>query len=88
MSQADAFTLDAQLAALLRTALKAALNRARRGAYDRWEPELAAALELVMFRGALWEGAATYGMALLGLRYRDERAHRSRPCTLAGMRWG
>jgi hypothetical protein len=81
VSQVDAATLDEQLAALLRTALRAALARGLpRGVVDRWEPELTAVLQLVMFRGALWAAGATYGMQLLGLHYRDERAHHARPC--------
>ena len=85
VSQSDAFTLDEQLGALLRAAMKAAMNRAQRGIYERWEPELHAALQAVMFRGALWGSDATYGMKLLGLRYRDERAHWTKPCRRRGL---
>jgi len=81
ISQADALALDGQLLAMLKATLKAALNRAQRGAFETWEAELTAALQMLMVAWSLWPTSATYGMRLLGLVYRDERAHRSKPCT-------
>ena len=83
ISQADALALDGQLLAMLKATLKAALNRAQRGAFDSWEAELTAGLQLLMVAWSLWPTGATYGMRLLGLVYRDERAHRRKPCTPA-----
>jgi len=47
--------------------------------HDRYEPEIQLALQSLMFSLSVWKTGATYGLQLMGLKYRDERQHWRNP---------
>ena len=75
VSQIDAGRLDGELTSLLREQFLRIFTRVRPGAVAAAAPELNLGLDLLVFYHTVWSHKPTPGMALMNLRYRDERKH-------------
>eukprot|EP00887_Chlorella_sp_A99_P000872 scaffold5.g872.t1 len=73
-SQIDAERLDEELSAMLREQLQRCFALFRPGLISRLQPEITLLLDFLVFRLSVWEGRPLPGMALMNLRFRDERA--------------
>lgn len=72
VGQLDAELFDAELISLLRGQVADALRYLRGGrAFDDWSAEIDLALRAALFKLTVWDHDATYGAALLGLRFVD-----------------
>lgn len=75
VSQLDTELLDQELLGMLKEQLWSALSLFKSNLREKFEPELIALLDLVMFRYSIFENSATYGAMLQNLRYRNEARH-------------
>ncbi|KAL3690859.1 hypothetical protein R1sor_004510 [Riccia sorocarpa] len=75
VNQVDAARLDVELTAMLREQLVKVFSLAQPGLLLRYEPELNAFLEFLIWRFSIWVDRPTPGNALMNLRYRDERSY-------------
>ncbi|KAG6552426.1 hypothetical protein Mapa_005987 [Marchantia paleacea] len=75
VNQIDAARLDVEMTAMLREQLMKVFSLAQPGLLLRYEPELNAFLELLVWRFSIWVDRPTPGSALMNLRYRDERTY-------------
>jgi peroxin-2 len=77
VSQIDAGRLDVELTSLLREQFLKIFGRTQPpGSVARAAPELNLLLDLLLFYFTVWKNKPTPGMALMNLRYRDERPFR------------
>jgi len=72
-SQADASRLDDELTLLLREQFMRIFSLFHPGTVGRLQPELTLLLDFLIFRYSVWEGRPLPGMALMNLRFRNER---------------
>jgi len=72
-SQTDASRLDDELTLLLREQFMRIFSLFHPGTIGRLQPELTLLLDFLIFRYSVWEGRPLPGMALMNLRFRDER---------------
>jgi peroxin-2 len=72
-SQADASRLDDELTLLLREQFMRIFSLFHPGTIGRLQPELTLLLDFLIFRYSVWEGRPLPGMALMNLRFRNER---------------
>lgn len=71
-SQVDAAHLDEELSGMLREQVTKTLSFLDPVLMGRFQPEIAALLDFLIFRFSVWEGRPLPGMYLMNLRYRDE----------------
>ncbi|KAH7625018.1 hypothetical protein Ndes2526B_g00394 [Nannochloris sp. 'desiccata'] len=76
-SQADASRLDDELTSLLREQFMRIFSLFHPGTVGRLQPELTVLLDFLIFRYSVWEGRPLPGMALMNLRFRNERGVRT-----------
>lgn len=76
-NQFDAAKLDVEMTAMLKEQLMKVFSLMQPGFLSRYEPELEAFLEFLIWRFSIWVDKPTPGNALMNLRYRDERAFSS-----------
>ncbi|MBA0812295.1 hypothetical protein Gohar_026274, partial [Gossypium harknessii] len=74
VNQFDAARLDIELSAMLKEQLVKVFSLMKPGMLFQYEPELDAFLEFLIWRFSIWVDKPTPGIALMNLRYRDERA--------------
>lgn len=74
VNQLDAAKLDVEMTAMLKEQLTKVFSLMQPGFMSRYEPELDAFLEFLVWRFSIWADKPTPGNALMNLRYRDERA--------------
>ncbi|CAG8553426.1 35269_t:CDS:2 [Gigaspora margarita] len=74
-SQIDSNLLDLQLFGILKEQLWKTFSLFKPQFREAFEPELLAALQLVMYRFSFYESGASYGAQLQNLKYRNERRH-------------
>ncbi|CAM6045316.1 unnamed protein product [Sphagnum compactum] len=77
VNQIDAARLDVEMTAMLREQLNKVFSLAQPGLLLRYELELNALLEFLVWQFSVWVDRPTPGNALMNLRYRDERAFAS-----------
>ncbi|KAL6771704.1 hypothetical protein ACKKBG_A27485 [Auxenochlorella protothecoides x Auxenochlorella symbiontica] len=73
-SQVDASRLDEELSLMLREQFLGAFSLFPRGTVTAHLPEIQLALDALIFYLSVWKDAPLPGMALMNLRFRDERA--------------
>ncbi|XP_024537184.1 peroxisome biogenesis protein 2 isoform X1 [Selaginella moellendorffii] len=73
VNQFDAERLDFEMTGMLRGQLLKIFSFVQPGLLSRYEPELNAFLEFLIWRFSIWVDRPTPGNALMNLRYRDER---------------
>ena len=71
-SQIDAAHLDEELSGMLREQVTRTVSFLDPALMARFQPEIAALLDFLIFRFSVWEGRPLPGMYLMNLRYRDE----------------
>ena len=86
VSQIDAGRLDVELTSLLREQFLRIFSRVQPGAVARAAPELNLGLDTLVFYFTVWSHRPTPGMALMNLRYRDERRVRGGKSGMEGER--
>eukprot|EP00250_Pteridium_aquilinum_P006359 c16301_g1_i1 orf=514-1479(-) len=74
VNQLDAAKLDVEMTAMLKEQLTKVFSLMKPGLMSRYEAELDAFLEFLVWRFSIWLDKPTPGNALMNLRYRDERA--------------
>ncbi|MBA0839888.1 hypothetical protein Goarm_005580, partial [Gossypium armourianum] len=74
VNQFDAARLDIEMSAMLKEQLVKVFSLMKPGMLFQYEPELDAFLEFLIWRFSIWVDKPTPGIALMNLRYRDERA--------------
>ncbi|RIB20938.1 Pex12 amino terminal region-domain-containing protein [Gigaspora rosea] len=74
-SQIDSNLLDLQLFGILKEQLWKTFSLFKPQFREDFEPELLAALQLVMYRFSIYESGASYGAQLQNLKYQNERRH-------------
>ncbi|KAK8274431.1 hypothetical protein V6Z12_D10G073000 [Gossypium hirsutum] len=74
VNQFDAARLDIELSAMLKEQLVKVFSLMKPGMLFQYEPELDAFLEFLIWRFSIWVDKPTPGIALMNLRYTDERA--------------
>ncbi|CAG8539145.1 24576_t:CDS:2 [Dentiscutata erythropus] len=74
-SQMDSNLLDLQLFGILKEQLWKTFSLFNPQFREAFEPEILAALQLVMYRFSIYESGASYGAQLQNLKYRNERRH-------------
>ncbi|KAE8657611.1 Peroxisome bioproteinsis protein 2 [Hibiscus syriacus] len=74
VNQFDAARLDVEMSAMLKEQLVKVFSSMKPGMLFQYEPELDTFLELLIWRFSIWVDKPTPGIALMNLRYRDERA--------------
>ncbi|CAO3669612.1 unnamed protein product [Rhizopus microsporus] len=79
VSQLDSDILDKELIDILSEQLWSALSYFKTTFKEKYEPELLAVIQLVLFKYSLYDNSATYGAQLQNLKYRNERMHKG-PC--------
>eukprot|EP00249_Psilotum_nudum_P009451 c21942_g1_i1 orf=474-1574(-) len=77
VNQFDAARLDVEMTAMLKEQLMKVFSLMQPGLLSRYESELDAFLEFLIWRFSIWVDKPTPGNALMNLRYRDERAFAS-----------
>ncbi|CAK7356721.1 unnamed protein product [Dovyalis caffra] len=77
VNQFDAARLDIEMSAMLKEQLVKVFSLMKPGMLFQYEPELDAFLEFLIWRFSIWVDKPTPGIALMNLRYRDERAMES-----------
>ncbi|PPD80233.1 hypothetical protein GOBAR_DD22841 [Gossypium barbadense] len=82
VNQFDAARLDIELSAMLKEQLVKVFSLMKPGMLFQYEPELDAFLEFLIWRFSIWVDKPTPGIALMNLRYTDERAVALRGKTL------
>ncbi|MCO5571821.1 hypothetical protein L7F22_025569 [Adiantum nelumboides] len=73
VNQLDAAKLDVEMTAMLKEQLTKVFSLMQPRLLSRYEPELDAFLEFLVWRFSIWLDKPTPGNALMNLRYRDER---------------
>lgn len=76
VSQLDSDILDMELFDILKEQLWSSLSLFQPTIRERFEPELLALLNLVLFKFSVYDSGATYGAQLQNLKYRNEWKHR------------
>ncbi|KAK4590715.1 hypothetical protein RGQ29_021044 [Quercus rubra] len=74
VNQVDAARLDVEMSAMLKEQLVKVFSLMKPGMLFQYEAELDAFLEFLIWRFSIWVDKPTPGIALMNLRYRDERA--------------
>eukprot|EP01018_Ginkgo_biloba_P002286 Gb_24669 [translate_table: standard] len=77
VNQFDAGRLDVEMSAMLKEQLIKVFSLMKPGWLFRYEPELDAFLQFLIWRFSIWVDKPTPGNALMNLRYRDEHAMRA-----------
>ncbi|XP_057867144.2 peroxisome biogenesis protein 2 isoform X2 [Cryptomeria japonica] len=72
VNQLDAGKLDVEISAMLKEQLVKVFSVMKPGWLFRYEPELDAFLQFLIWRFSIWVDKPTPGNALMNLRYRDE----------------
>ncbi|KDD75835.1 hypothetical protein H632_c478p1, partial [Helicosporidium sp. ATCC 50920] len=72
-SQLDAARLDDELGQMMKEQFMRIFSMFQPGLVAQYQPELTLVLEALIFRYTIWRNAPLPGMALMNLRYRDER---------------
>ncbi|GJJ73367.1 peroxin-2 [Entomortierella parvispora] len=75
VSQLDAELLDDELLETMKEQLWSAFSLFKPSFKEKFKPELALALNLVMYKFSVYDMGATYGSQLQNLIYRNERKH-------------
>ncbi|KAI9315692.1 Pex12 amino terminal region-domain-containing protein [Dichotomocladium elegans] len=75
VSQLDSDILDGELFEILKDQLWAGLSLVKPALKERFEPELLAVLNFVLFKFSVYDTGATYGAGLQNLKYRNEWKH-------------
>ncbi|KAI4355615.1 hypothetical protein L6164_004371 [Bauhinia variegata] len=78
VNQVDAARLDVEMSAMLKEQLVKVFSLMKPGMLFQYEAELDAFLEFLIWRFSIWVDKPTPGIALMNLRYRNERAMESR----------
>lgn len=76
VSQLDSEILDNELVDILKEQLWSALSLFKPTMKERFEPELLALLNLMLFKLSVYESSTTYGAQLQNLKYRNEKMHK------------
>lgn len=74
VNQFDAGRLDIEMSAMLKEQLVKVFSVMKPGWLSRYEPELDAFLQFLIWRFSIWVDKPTPGNALMNLRYRNENA--------------
>ncbi|KAH9316926.1 hypothetical protein KI387_018695, partial [Taxus chinensis] len=74
VNQIDAGKLDVEISAMLKEQLVKVFSVIKPGWLFRYEPELDAFLQFLIWRFSIWVDKPTPGNALMNLRYRDGRS--------------
>ncbi|XP_070561539.1 peroxisome biogenesis factor 2-like [Ptychodera flava] len=77
VSQLDASELDGELLQLLKNQFARAFQFFKPGVLTRIEPELNAALRLLLWRFSVYATSATLGQQMLNIKYKDETHRRT-----------
>lgn len=77
VNQIDAARLDVEMTAMLKEQLSKVFSLSQPGLLLRYEPELNAFLEFLVWRFSIWVDKPTPGNALMNLRYRNERSYKT-----------
>ncbi|XP_057454343.1 peroxisome biogenesis protein 2 isoform X2 [Lotus japonicus] len=85
VNQVDAARLDVEMSAMLKEQLVKVFALMKPGMLFQYEAELDAFLEFLIWRFSIWVDKPTPGIALMNLRYRDERAVESRDKVRTGL---
>ncbi|KAJ7951740.1 peroxisome biogenesis protein 2-like [Quillaja saponaria] len=85
VNQVDAARLDVEMSAMLKEQLVKVFSLMKPGMLFQYEAELDAFLEFLIWRFSIWVDKPTPGIALMNLRYRDERAMESRGKVRTGL---
>ncbi|GAV62136.1 zf-C3HC4 domain-containing protein/Pex2_Pex12 domain-containing protein [Cephalotus follicularis] len=85
VNQFDAARLDVEMSAMLKEQLVKVFSLMKPGMLFQYEPELDAFLELLIWRFSIWVDKPTPGIALMNLRYRDERSMEACPKVRTGL---
>ncbi|KEH18210.1 zinc finger, C3HC4 type (RING finger) protein [Medicago truncatula] len=85
VNQVDAARLDIEMSAMLKEQLVKVFTLMKPGMLFQYEAELDAFLEFLIWRFSIWVDKPTPGIALMNLRYRDERAVESRDKVRTGL---
>lgn len=85
VNQFDAARLDVEMSAMLKEQLVKVFSLMKPGMLFQYEPELDAFLEFLIWRFSIWVDKPTPGIALMNLRYRDERASEARAKLRTGL---
>ncbi|KAG0222409.1 Pex12 amino terminal region-domain-containing protein [Mortierella sp. GBAus27b] len=75
VSQLDAELLDDELVETMKEQLWSAFSLFKPSFKNKFKPELALALNLIMYKFSVYDMGATYGSQLQNLTYRNERKH-------------
>ncbi|KAM1219554.1 hypothetical protein FF2_045973 [Malus domestica] len=85
VNQFDAGRLDIEMSAMLKEQLVKVFSLMKPGMLFQYEAELDAFLEFLIWRFSIWVDKPTPGIALMNLRYRDERAMEARGKVRTGL---
>ncbi|GMN37186.1 hypothetical protein TIFTF001_006596 [Ficus carica] len=85
VNQVDAARLDIEMSAMLKEQLVKVFSLMKPGMLFQYEAELDAFLEFLIWRFSIWVDKPTPGIALMNLRYRDERAAEPRGKVRTGL---
>ncbi|KAB1218538.1 Peroxisome biogenesis protein 2 [Morella rubra] len=85
VNQVDAARLDVEMSAMLKEQLVKVFTLMKPGILFQYEAELDAFLEFLIWRFSIWVDKPTPGIALMNLRYRDERAMEARGKVRTGL---
>ncbi|KAF3450723.1 hypothetical protein FNV43_RR06812 [Rhamnella rubrinervis] len=85
VNQFDAARLDIEMAAMLKEQMVKVFSLMKPGMLFQYEAELDAFLEFLIWRFSIWVDKPTPGIALMNLRYRDERAVETRGKVRTGL---
>ncbi|XP_057724700.1 peroxisome biogenesis protein 2 [Arachis stenosperma] len=85
VNQVDAARLDVEMSAMLKEQLVKVFSLMKPGMLFQYEAELDAFLEFLIWRFSIWVDKPTPGIALMNLRYRNERATESRQKVRTGL---
>uniref|UniRef100_K7L7T6 RING-type E3 ubiquitin transferase (cysteine targeting) n=1 Tax=Glycine max TaxID=3847 RepID=K7L7T6_SOYBN len=85
VNQVDAARLDVEMSAMLKEQLVKVFSLMKPGMLFQYEAELDAFLEFLIWRFSIWVDKPTPGIALMNLRYRDERAVEPRDKVRTGL---
>ncbi|VVA18692.1 PREDICTED: peroxisome [Prunus dulcis] len=85
VNQFDAGRLDIEMSAMLKEQLVKVFSLMKPGMLFQYEAELDAFLEFLIWRFSIWVDKPTPGIALMNLRYRNERALEARGKVRTGL---
>ncbi|KAH7547256.1 peroxisome biogenesis protein 2 isoform X1 [Ziziphus jujuba] len=85
VNQFDAARLDIEMSAMLKEQMVKVFSLMKPGMLFQYEAELDAFLEFLIWRFSIWVDKPTPGIALMNLRYRDERAVETRGKVRTGL---